>query len=139
MPAITGVSHVDLSVSDLDESEEWYSQLLGASRVLDGRNEPLSFDYRYLMVPVPERGLLLGLIRHDQQTGRFDPTRPGLDHLAFEVADREALEQWVGRLDELGVKHDGIVEQATGDALPLRSPDGVQLELYVSAADLPWA
>jgi glyoxylase I family protein len=136
MPKINGLSHIDLSVSDIDAAERWYIDLTDATRVLDGRNEPLGFRYRYLMIPGPE--LLLGLIQHDAMAGAFDPTRPGLDHLAFAVTDRAGLAQWQARLDELGIPHNGIVEQATGDALPVRAPDGVQLEFYVSAAQLPW-
>ena len=39
MPTITGISHIDLSAIDLDRSESFYSNLLDASRVLDGENE----------------------------------------------------------------------------------------------------
>jgi len=138
MPAIEGISHIDLSVRDIDASEVWYTDLFSAKRVLDGRNEALGFDYRYLKLPAPGDGLLLGLIQHDAENGFFEATRPGLDHLAFAVADREALERWRQHLDELGFEHSGIVEQATGDALPVRSPDGVQLEFYVAASVLPW-
>lgn len=136
MPTITGVSHVDLSVRNLDSAETWYRGLFDAALVLSGRNEVLGFDYRYLLVPGAE--LLIGLIRHDHAKDGFDHERPGLDHLSLEVADRDTLEQWLIHLDKLGVDHSGIVEQPTGDALPLRGPDELQLEFYVPSPDLPW-
>jgi catechol 2,3-dioxygenase-like lactoylglutathione lyase family enzyme len=37
MATITGISHIDLTVTDLDRSETWYSELLDMKRVLDGR------------------------------------------------------------------------------------------------------
>ena len=53
MPTITGVSHIDLTVSDLDRSEAFYADLLDLSRVLDGRNDDRRFASRYLVHPRP--------------------------------------------------------------------------------------
>lgn len=32
-PVFTGISHLDLSVSDVDTSADWYEQVLGLRRV----------------------------------------------------------------------------------------------------------
>jgi glyoxylase I family protein len=37
---------------------------------------------------------------------------------------------WQNRLDELGIEHAGIVEDAFGFALPFRDPDNIALELW---------
>ncbi len=39
MPSITGISHVDLSVTDLATGDAWYRELLGAVPLFDGRND----------------------------------------------------------------------------------------------------
>ena len=53
-----------------------------------------------------------------------------MDHLAFTVADREVLEAWVRRFDELGVDHSPIKEGATGWLTTFRDPDNIQFEMY---------
>ncbi|GAA2565033.1 MULTISPECIES: VOC family protein [Streptomyces] len=127
MPANT-LSHIDLSVSDLDRSEHWYAALLDAKRVLGGTNDVHQFAYRYLKTP---GGLLLGLIQHAQpQETEFSPRRVGLDHLSFAVETVEELDRQQSHLDTLGIPHSGIVRQPTGDAIAFRDPDGIQLEFY---------
>jgi len=127
MPAHT-VSHIDLSVSDLERSEAWYSALLDAACVLSGTNDTYKFTYRYLKTP---GGTLIGLIQHAEQDGSpFTPRRVGLDHLSFAVDDTGELGDRERHLDALGIPHSGIVNQPTGNAIAFRDPDGIQLEFY---------
>ena len=60
----------------------------------------------------------------------FDEFRPGLDHVGFGCADRDQLERWQSRLDELGIKHGGIAEDAIGFGLSFRDPDNIALEFW---------
>lgn len=55
----------------------------------------------------------------------------GLDRLAFRVADREELQQWVTHLDAHGVPHSGIIDTGFGPTVVFRDPDNMQLEFYV--------
>ena len=66
----------------------------------------------------------------DDRSGGFDPRRTGLDHVAFACANRAELEQWQDRLEELGVKHGGIVDAHYGSGLSFKDPDGVALEFF---------
>jgi len=132
-PTITGVSHIDLSVTDLDRSERFYAELLGMTRVLDGRNDERHFASRYLLHA--ESLLILGLVQHDgpapdDAADAFHESRIGLDHLSFNVASREELDAWLARLDAQGVPHSGITEGDLWDVLVLRDPDNIQLELF---------
>jgi catechol-2,3-dioxygenase len=65
-------------------------------------------------------------------TGVFDERCVGLDHLAFEVADRDEMEKWVAHLDAKGVAHSGIIDIGFGPTVVLRDPDNIQLEFFVS-------
>ena len=59
--------------------------------------------------------------------------RPGIDHLAFAVANRDELEAWASRLEELGIEHGKIVDAWYGSGLAFRDPDNIQLELFADA------
>jgi catechol-2,3-dioxygenase len=64
----------------------------------------------------------------------FQERRLGLDHVAFGVPDRAALEQWEKRLDELGIAHGDIVDAHYGSAISFRDPDGIALEFFAPPA-----
>ncbi len=134
MPTITGISHVDLSVTDLAASMAWYEELFGCVRLFGGRNDAHGLDAQYLLHA--ESGVVIGLEQHDANPGtEFDERRVGLDHLAFNVASRQELDAWLARLDERGVPHSGITEQEPWDVLVFRDPDNIQLELFLLKAD----
>ena len=126
-PAIT---HVAVTVSDLDASEAWYTKLLGVSPVLDEDTGP----FRHIVYPVG--GTLLGLHGFPDLATKdaFDERRPGLDHVAFGCADRAELEAWATRLDELGIAHGGVVDAGYGSGLSFRDPDNIALELFAPPA-----
>lgn len=125
------VAHVAVTVTDLGESRRWYRRLLGSDPVLD---EPVA-DYHHVVFALTG-GTLFALHHHpDGEAGRFDHRRPGLDHVAFGVADRERLQWWMVRLEELGVTHGGIVDEPYGSGLSFRDPDGIALELFAPPGD----
>lgn len=125
MPDFPGVTHAALTVSDLAQSVPWYERLFGAKPVLDEDTGP----FRHVVWAVGST--LVGL--HEFPDGRaesFDERRVGLDHLAFACGDRSELEQWVQRLDALGIGHGGIVDAGYGSGLSFRDPDGIALEFF---------
>jgi catechol-2,3-dioxygenase len=50
------------------------------------------------------------------------------------VADRDELEKWVSKLDELDIELGGIVDARYGSGLSFRDPDGIALELFCPPA-----
>ena len=101
MTAFPPLTHVALTVRDLSVSRPWYEALLDAEPVLDEDTEPDMHHSVYLL----GNGTLLGLHQHGTAAPSepFSEFRVGLDHVAFGCADREELEKWALRLDELGV------------------------------------
>jgi catechol 2,3-dioxygenase-like lactoylglutathione lyase family enzyme len=134
-PAIGGIHHLSLTVSDLEASVAWYERLLGADRV------PMTFPhyeceetgYAVLIVE-PRSSLMIGLHTNTGNDGeQFDEARTGLDHVGLHVATREDLEAWASWLDELGIQHSGIrscVEPFPFATVVFRDPDNIQLELF---------
>lgn len=119
------VHHLRLTVTDVHRAREFYMGLLGFQ--VAGELPPaivlLSNGSMILVLsPAPERP-----ISGDQ----FDPNRVGLDHLSFQVAHRDALDQAIRVLDERGIQHGDIghYPDLGISVLPFRDPDGIQLEL----------
>jgi catechol-2,3-dioxygenase len=77
-------------------------------------------------------GYSVGLVQHGApgEGVAFDPTRIGLDHLAFVVASLDELERWAHRLEQAGVTHSGVIEIPPGAILNLVDPAGIALALF---------
>jgi glyoxylase I family protein len=129
-PPIEGFGHIDLTVTDGPRSAQWWHEVLGFDLVIE-RDRP-GFHVWGMLHPT---GTYVGLMTHDDAKAEaFDERAVGLDHFAFTVRDRSALEEWVMHLDRLGVPHSGIKDENGGPLLTLRDPDNIQLELH--AVDL---
>ncbi|HET8931354.1 MAG TPA: VOC family protein [Acidimicrobiales bacterium] len=132
MTTFTGISHVDLTVSDVEASAEWYAKVLGLKRLarqdLDGRV--------MVVLAHPETRLVIGLNQHEGRTAdRFDERNPGLDHIGFSVEQRDDLVALDKHLTALRVDHSPVTDapSGSGTALVFRDPDNIQLEYWWTA------
>jgi catechol-2,3-dioxygenase len=127
MTTFPSLTHVALTVRDLSVSAPWYEALIGAPPVLDEDTDPDMHHTVYLL-----GNTLLGIHQHKTPAPpeRFSEHRVGLDHVAFGVADRDELEKWATRLDELDIEHGGIKDAHYGSGISFRDPDGIALELF---------
>jgi glyoxylase I family protein len=128
-PAMLGISHVSLSVADMDAAARFWTEVMGFERFVDDPR------FRFFI----HRGAHLAVLVSDHEsgvTGPFDELRIGLDHLAFAVPDVENLRSWEQRLTTLGVPNSGITETDGGHHLNLRAPDNLPLELFVMSASM---
>ena len=125
MAEFAGVDHASLSVTDLDRSERFYTDVLGLLRLAD-------FGAVRILVHRPT-SFVLGLVRHDAgHDDRFSELHTGLDHLGFAVSSREELVAWQRRLESLGVEYTPIRDMEFGAHLNFRDPDHIALELSTS-------
>jgi glyoxylase I family protein len=126
VPDFPAITHVALTVSDLDRSRPWYQSLFGYAPVLDEDTGP----FHHVVWAIG--GTLVGIHHfpdlHSDEP--FDERRPGLDHLAFACASRSELEGWERRLNELGISNGGIVDAPYGSGLSFRDPDNIALEFF---------
>ena len=137
MPNLTGLSHIDLTVSDIGRSAAWYQGTLGLERVFE-TDAPDMFPGHLVNLLEPSSGLIISMVQHERAVpGEFSEFRVGLDHLAFAVPSRDDLETWVAHFDGLGVPHSGITDIWYGSVLVFCDPDGIQLELAALSALLP--
>ncbi len=129
MPELAGVDHASLSVTDLDRSETFYTEVLGLVRLAD-------FGTVRVLLHRPS-SFMLALARHDAAHGaRFTELHTGLDHLGFGVDSREELVEWERRLELLGVEYTPIRDMEFGAHLNFRDPDHIALELSTATTVL---
>lgn len=128
MPELEGVSHVSLTVRDVEASTPWYERLFDAQKLMDDDEGGV---HRSVVLLAPG-GLLLGLHQHASTPAndRFSEFRVGLDHVSFACPDRAAVAEWQARLEELGIAHSGITDAPYGNVLVFRDPDNIQLEFF---------
>jgi glyoxylase I family protein len=127
MPEFPAITHVALTVSDLERSVPWYRQLFDKDPVLDEDTGPF-----HHVVWLIGDGTLVGIHQHKNldSTEAANELQPGLDHLAFACADRSELETWKQRLDDLGIQNGGIVDASYGSGVSFRDPDNIPLEFF---------
>ncbi|MGD0592378.1 MAG: VOC family protein [Acidimicrobiales bacterium] len=138
MPSITGRLSANLTVRDPHRSAIFYSEVLGME-VTYQYPEVISPDdpIGYVCLREPSTDLEICLVHHATNPGDpFSEFRTGLDHLEFLVPKRADLDEWVVRLDDLGLEHSGIKEPSyTRNAmLSFRDPDNIQLEFFWRAS-----
>ena len=135
---INAFSHIRLTVSDLERSRTFYTEVLGFDVVSDApppESDPdhdiLEFNLQHGVI-LKQGAVMLGL--RPSATGnatRFDENQPGLDHLSFTVGSIEQLRAAAASFDAHGVPHGEIVDLGSAGMviLPFRDPDNIQLEL----------
>jgi glyoxylase I family protein len=136
---VSGFAHVRLTVTDIARSRAFYERVFGLPVAFEvpadadaATREQLHFLYGGVIFQLGSG--LLGLRPVAPDGDRFSEDRVGLDHLSFAVADRAALHDAAGRLDELGVPHGEVKDLGRAAILEFRDPDGIALELYAVGA-----
>lgn len=129
MTTFTGISHLDLTVTDAEKSADWYVRVMGLRRA-----RRADLDNRIMIVMVhSQTRLIVGLNQHHTMAGdAFDERVPGLDHVGFKVDAREDLDELEKHLTAEGVVHSPVEDTDNGAALVFRDPDNIQLEYWWS-------
>ncbi|MDQ3484192.1 MAG: VOC family protein [Actinomycetota bacterium] len=124
-PSFAGVDHVAFTVTDLDTSQRFYTEVLDFVVVMD-------VGYGRICMH-PRTGFVLTLLAHEgARGGSFSELNTGMDHVGFTAASREELEQWERHFDEHGVAYTPIRDEQFGSHLNFRDPDDIALEFSSS-------
>ncbi|MBA2447295.1 MAG: VOC family protein [Chloroflexi bacterium] len=126
-PTTLGVHHLRFTVSDLDRSIAFYTDVLGFElRIRFGPNSVFLHDGTV--------GLGLNTPWHElsPEEERFDEARVGLDHVGFRVASADDVHKAAEHLDAHGIAHSEVKPGRIPDSLLVvfRDPDNIQLEYY---------
>ena len=127
MPTISAIHHISLTVSDIERSVTWYSEVLGLTKLMD-ETHPDGSGYAVVLGKC-DWSMCVGLHVHATNAGEaFAEHRTGLDHVSFLVSSRAELDEWDVRLTELGVTHSPVNDQDGYSVVVFRDPDNIQLE-----------
>ena len=126
MAQFPGITHVAVTVSDLDRSRQWYQNLFDADPVLD--EDTGTFHHVVWLLGQT----LFGIHGFPdlKSSDAFDERRPGLDHVAFTCSNRAELEEWEKKLNDKGIANGGVVDAPYGSGLSFRDPDNIALEFF---------
>jgi catechol 2,3-dioxygenase len=130
LPASLRLAQVTLQVSDLGRSLDYYQQVLGL-RVLSRRAES---------AVLAAHGDDAPLVRLHERRGAASVATKGLlglYHFAILLPDRAALGRFVAHLSQAGARA-GASDHLVSEALYLRDPDGLGIEVYVDRARSTW-
>jgi glyoxylase I family protein len=129
-PRQSGLNHFGISVTDLDASIAFYTEVLGAALAIPTKEgQSPSSSWRYAVVALGP--VAVDIYQHSANGGeRFAPTRTGLDHLGLSVETHDDLVAWARWLDANGVPRSGIRDAVIGEIFDFVDPDGIQLEFF---------
>jgi catechol 2,3-dioxygenase len=130
LPATLRLGHVRLQVSDLARSLEYYTTVLGLHpRAATASTAALHAD-----------GEALPLVELVEQRGSAPlraNSRLGLYHFAILLPDRAALGRFLEHLVRIGTRL-GASDHLVSEALYLRDPDGLGIEVYADRPRSSW-
>jgi catechol 2,3-dioxygenase-like lactoylglutathione lyase family enzyme len=126
------VHHARITVTDPARTLDFYTSLLGFSKMMDFPDGVL----------VTNGSVFLGLRTAPDASkasagDRFDPSRVGLDHLTLSVESRDDLDRVVELCQARGVECGEVVDfgpQFGFYVVMLHDPDGIQIELAANYA-----
>ena len=133
LPPGTRPGRVRLRVGDLERSLDYYGRVLGL-RVLERSAEHASLGADGVS---GAPSVLVDLVERRGAASAAPRGRPGLYHFAVLLPDRAALGRLVGHLAAVGERA-GSADHLVSEALYLRDPDGLGIEVYADRPRTAW-
>lgn len=125
MPQLNGIKLIKLPVRDLRASVRWYRRVLGAVPILefadveDGVVRGVALD-----LPGVPGGLAL------REAPEHAAGVSGFNLAVWSVSGERDIDDWMARLDELGVEHSPKIAATIGWMVIFTDPDGIEHHLY---------
>jgi glyoxalase family protein len=136
-----GIHHVTAVSGDAGRNLDFYTRVLGLRLVKKTVNQDVIGTYHlFYGDEVGHPGTEMTFFEWPDA----GPHRAGSGDVVatvFSVPDRSAVEWWLNRFDQLGVRHGPIVDTSAGASLSFTDPEGQRLELTVGQRPevTPWA
>jgi catechol 2,3-dioxygenase-like lactoylglutathione lyase family enzyme len=126
-PRTSGVSHLALRVSDLQDARQFYEGTPGLPVILEADGVFAVMAGRTLVA-------LRGPTGETPAGDSFNPFRVGMDHVALGCSDVNELNRVAKALQHAGVKNTGVKDdELTGKKyVAFKDPDNISWEFYMS-------
>jgi catechol 2,3-dioxygenase-like lactoylglutathione lyase family enzyme len=128
-PALSGIHHVKIPVTDLQRAVDWYHHVFGFEVTMEFPEA--DGVVRGVAGRLPGLGDTLLSLRVNATAAEGCK---GFDPVSFAVNDHADIQSWADHLDGLGIKHSPVIEASVGWLLIFDDPDGITLHLYSWAA-----
>ena len=129
VPALDGIHHLKVHVTDVQRSARWYRRVLGYRPMIEFVEGDRVVGYG---LDHSNGGTLLTLRLDPEQAAKT----AGWVYFEMGARDKSALEDLARHLDECGEKHGPVVQTPVGWLLPgLFDPDGHEMRFYSSGLD----
>ncbi|MGA7623402.1 MAG: VOC family protein [Candidatus Acidiferrales bacterium] len=117
------VDHLVFRIADLDDTERFYTSLLGPPDVKSEGS---------VMYKVGDTRLFFTRSQESAQWP-YEKEKVGLNHIAFGVPTLKELQAILAQLDNAGLSHSGIKIDKYGqkEFIWLDDPDGLRIEFYL--------
>lgn len=127
MPVTSGVQHIGLAVSKLEESAAFFTQLLGWEEIRRREDYPAIF--------VKDDLLTITLWKtQTEEPVKFDRKKNiGLHHLALRVKSKEALYQLLDVIKENHIEIEfepALIREGPSMHMMCYEPSGIRIEFY---------
>ncbi|MDN5603920.1 VOC family protein [Rothia sp. HC945] len=125
-PALSGVHHVKIPVTDIERSRHWYESTLGLRVQRDFRDDDGVVRGLAGTLSSPEGEPFLSIaLRQNPQVAQGIH---GFDPLSLYVPNQGELEAWKDHLERLG--HGVPDATPNGNVLLLHDPDGIEIRIF---------
>lgn len=126
---VQSLGHVVLKVRNRQRAEDFYNGVLGIP--IAARHDGMGMTFFTL-----GNHHDLAVLATGDDAPDAPRSAPGLFHIALKVGDTlDELRATKTRLEEVGVKIDGVVDHGVSNSIYIRDPDGNGVELYVDVSD----
>lgn len=125
------LGHVLLRVLDLERSKKFYSEVLGF-QILE---EDPEHGGTFMALPGQSHAIDLFQVKDAELAERQTPGARGLGHIAFRVADEDALKDAYATLRQHNVEITRMIDHVSQKSLYFNDPDGITLEIYFERPD----
>lgn len=123
--SITGMNHAVLYVRDAKRHQQFYSEVLGFSTIIDG---PGPFVFMRAPASDNHHDIAFFTIGEGAEPSQAGARTVGLYHLAWEVATLEELAEMRDRLAAAGALV-GASDHGANKSLYAKDPDGIEFEV----------
>ena len=121
------IDHLVLTVSNIERTKEFYTKIFGKAEFTDEDSIMYIINNTKLFFVLPYNTEFI------ERGDRFNPSRVGLEHLAFGVSSLDELIKINQLLTDSSITHSGIHidNHSNSEKIWLNDPDGIRVEFFL--------